>query len=60
MSGAGHDGVPIAAVSPITMLFVRCFEGISHNPLENAEMKDIAAAIEVSDNFIRSVLNVKF
>ena len=60
VSGAGHDGVPISAVSPITMLFVRCFEGISHNPLENAEMKDIAAAIEVSDNFLSSVLNFKF
>ena len=60
VSGAGHDGVPISAVSPITMLFVRCFEGISHNPLENAETKDIAAAIEVSDKFLSAVLNSKF
>jgi allantoate deiminase len=60
VSGAGHDGVPISAVSPITMLFVRCFEGISHNPLENAETKDIAAAIEVSDKFLNSILDFKF
>jgi allantoate deiminase len=58
ISGAGHDGVPISAVSPITMLFVRCFEGISHNPLENAETKDIAAAIKVSDNFIQRLITL--
>ncbi len=53
ISGAGHDAVPISAVAPVAMLFVRCFKGISHNPLENVELKDIAAAIKVSDNFIR-------
>ena len=57
VSGAGHDGVPISAVSPISMLFVRCFKGISHNPLENAETKDIAAAIEVSDKFLEEVIS---
>jgi len=59
VSGAGHDGVPISAVSPITMLFVRCFKGISHNPLENAETVDIAAAIEVGEGFINMVLSNK-
>jgi acetylornithine deacetylase/succinyl-diaminopimelate desuccinylase-like protein len=38
------------------MLFVRCYKGISHNPLENVEPKDIAAAIEVSAGFINSVI----
>ena len=52
VSGAGHDAVPIAAVSPVAMLFVRCFKGISHNPLEDVDLKDISAAIEVSSNFI--------
>lgn len=52
VSGAGHDAVPVSAVSPVTMLFVRCFKGISHNPAEDVEIKDIAAAIEVSDNFM--------
>jgi hydantoinase/carbamoylase family amidase len=52
VSGAGHDAVAVAPVSPVAMLFVRCFKGISHNPLEDVELKDIAAAIEVSDNFI--------
>lgn len=52
VSGAGHDAVPVSEVSPVAMLFVRCFKGISHNPEENVELKDMAAAIKVSDNFI--------
>jgi allantoate deiminase len=57
VSGAGHDAVPISVVAPVSMLFVRCFEGISHNPLENAEIKDIAAALQVADNFIQQLAN---
>jgi allantoate deiminase len=56
VSGAGHDAVPISAVSPVAMLFVRCFKGISHNPLEDVELKDMAAALKVSDNFIGSLI----
>lgn len=56
VSGAGHDAVPISEVAPISMLFVRCFEGISHNPLENADLKDIAAAVEVSDSFLNKLI----
>lgn len=56
VSGAGHDAVPISSVAPVAMLFVRCFEGISHNPLENAETKDIAAAIKVADKFLENLL----
>jgi allantoate deiminase len=56
VSGAGHDAVPISTVSPVAMLFVRCFKGISHNPLEDVELKDIEAAIKVSDNFIQQLI----
>jgi allantoate deiminase len=52
VSGAGHDAVPLSAITPVAMIFVRCFEGISHHPLENVELKDIAASIEVADRFI--------
>lgn len=57
VSGAGHDAVPIAAIAPVSILFVRCFKGISHNPLENVELKDIAAAIQVAEGFIQSLIN---
>lgn len=56
VSGAGHDAVPVSTVSPVAMLFVRCFKGISHNPLENVELKDLVAAIKVSDNFIQQLI----
>jgi allantoate deiminase len=56
VSGAGHDAVPVSQVSPVSMLFVRCFKGISHNPLEDVEIKDVAAAIKVSDRFLEELI----
>ncbi|GAA4029051.1 allantoate amidohydrolase [Hymenobacter glaciei] len=52
VSGAGHDAVPISAVAPATMMFIRCYKGISHNPLEDVELTDLTAAIEVADRFL--------
>jgi len=52
VSGAGHDAVPISAVSPVCMLFVRCYKGISHNPLENVDKDDLAAALAIAEDFI--------
>lgn len=34
-SGAGHDGVHIAYIGPVGMLFVPCLEGRSHAPEES-------------------------
>ena len=44
-SGAGHDAAIMATTTPATMLFVRCQDGISHNPAESVEQEDVAAAI---------------
>ena len=52
VSGAGHDAVPISAVSPVCMLFVRCYKGISHNPLENVGKEDLIAALAIAEDFI--------
>ena len=46
-SGAGHDGMAVAAISPIAMLIVRCRGGVSHNPAEFASLPDIEAATRV-------------
>jgi len=35
------------------MMFIRCFKGISHNPLEDVELPDLAADLEVADRFIQ-------
>lgn len=51
-SGAGHDVVPLSAICPVGMLFVRCYKGISHHPGEDMELADIAAAIQVLDGFL--------
>ena len=58
VSGAGHDAVPVSKVSPVAMLFVKCFKGISHNPAEDVAVDDIAAAISVSDNFINKLIKL--
>lgn len=52
-SGAGHDGVIIAGVAPMAMLFVRCGNGgISHNPGETMSTEDAALASKVFVDFI--------
>ncbi|MBU2996632.1 M20 family metallo-hydrolase [Cellulophaga baltica] len=51
-SGAGHDAVMVSKIAPVSMLFIRCKEGISHNPLEYASPEDIEKSLEVCDNFI--------
>jgi allantoate deiminase len=48
-SGAGHDAVMLAALTPAEMLFVRCRGGISHHPDESVRREDVAAAIAVLD-----------
>ena len=57
VSGAGHDAVPVSLVSAVAMLFVKCYKGISHNPLEDVTLKDMADAIKVSDNFIMQMIS---
>jgi allantoate deiminase len=44
-SGAGHDGLAVAALTGIGMLFVRCRGGISHNPDEFADEADMGLAV---------------
>jgi len=44
ISGAGHDAVYIARVSPTAMIFIPCRNGISHNELEKTEPEYVAAS----------------
>jgi len=55
VSGAGHDGVVMSALTPIAMLFVRCRAGLSHHPDESASPKDLAVALKVLVDFLQSV-----
>ncbi|HWE12360.1 MAG TPA: allantoate amidohydrolase [Solirubrobacteraceae bacterium] len=51
-SGAGHDAAIISRIAPVTMLFVRCAGGISHNPAESVTVADVATAIGASVRFM--------
>lgn len=46
-SGAGHDAMYLAEIAETGMIFVRCREGISHNPAEFVESQDMAAGTAV-------------
>jgi len=39
-SGAGHDAMIMAGHCPSGMIFLRCKDGISHNPAESITMED--------------------
>jgi allantoate deiminase len=46
MSGAGHDGLAVTHLTDVGMIFVRCRDGISHNPLEHVSVYDMGYAVE--------------
>jgi hydantoinase/carbamoylase family amidase len=54
-SGAGHDGLAIASLCPIAMLFVRCKDGVSHHPDEDVSGEDIIVACAVLAHFIEAL-----
>ncbi|MGG1685698.1 Zn-dependent hydrolase [Pseudalkalibacillus sp. NRS-1564] len=47
MSGPFHDALFMSYISDYGMIFVRCEKGISHNPLEFAEMDDIEKGVQL-------------
>jgi allantoate deiminase len=52
VSGAGHDAAVMAALAPVTMLFVRSPGGVSHHPAESVVPADVRAALEVMVAFL--------
>lgn len=47
MSGPFHDALALSYACDYGMIFVRCRDGISHNPLEYASPEDLALGTEV-------------
>jgi allantoate deiminase len=43
-SVAGHDAMSMASITDVAMLFIRCRQGISHNPGESVTLEDAARA----------------
>lgn len=53
-SGAGHDAMAMADLTPMAMLFVRCGNnGISHNRLETMTADDAELAAQVFANLLQ-------
>ena len=52
-SGAGHDAMAIADITPVAMLFVRCKDGVSHHPDESISKDDALAAARVLTTFMQ-------
>ena len=53
-SGAGHDAMIMAKQMPAAMLFLRSPAGLSHHPDESVFPEDVAAALSVGSQFLRS------
>lgn len=51
-SGAGHDAQEMANIANMGMLFVRCIDGISHNPIEDVREKDLDIAGNIIMDYI--------
>ncbi len=47
VSGAAHDSVYIAQVSPVAMIFIPCDDGISHSEVENTSFEAAQAGANV-------------
>ena len=47
MSGPFHDALALSYTCDYGMIFVRCKDGISHNPLEYASYEDLTTGAEV-------------
>jgi allantoate deiminase len=54
-SGAGHDAVAMAGLCPSAMLFVRCKDGISHNPAESITVEDADVAARVLIEAVKQI-----
>lgn len=56
MSGPFHDAMALSYACDYGMIFVRCKDGISHNPLEYSSYKDLALGAEVLYGTLLQVL----
>lgn len=57
-SRAGHDGMAVAAVTDVGMLFLRCHDGISHHRDEDVRAIDVARALDAFEGAVRACAQV--
>lgn len=56
MSGPFHDALALSYACDYGMIFVRCKDGISHNPLEYASYEDLSLGAEVLYGTVQKIL----
>jgi allantoate deiminase/N-carbamoyl-L-amino-acid hydrolase len=56
MSGPFHDAMALSYACDYGMIFVRCKDGISHNPLEYSSYEDLALGAEVMYGTVLEIL----
>jgi len=56
MSGPFHDAMALSYACDYGMIFIRCKDGISHNPLEYSSYEDLALGAEVLYGTVLQVL----
>ncbi len=57
VSGAGHDACHMALITPTSMIFIPCKDGISHNEIESATPDDCAAGCNVLLRAVQKLAN---
>ncbi len=58
-SGAGHDAMQMAKITPAGMIFIPSLRGISHNPLEWTDPDDIGLGTQLLMETVIRVANEK-
>jgi len=53
-SGAGHDAAAMADLTDVGMIFIRCKNGISHNPAEYVSEPDMQAGLDILLQFLNA------
>jgi allantoate deiminase len=56
MSGPFHDAMALSYACDYGMIFVRCKDGISHNPLEYSSYEDLATGAEILYGTVLEIL----
>ncbi len=54
VSGAGHDAMILARKVPASMVFLRSPGGVSHHPDETVLEEDVAAALKVGEEYLKT------
>ena len=57
MSGPFHDALTMSYACDYGMIFIRCKDGISHNPLEYSSYQDLALGAEVLYGTVSDILS---